>query len=108
MKDTKRTKTCPRCGTEKSIDNFGCDRRNLDGHDTYCRLCRRDIWRKPRGGVARLLLKFTDAELLDELQRRNAIAAKLDELGHLVAPEYADEDELSSADGLINVNNESE
>lgn len=98
MENKPSTKVCPRCGREKPLSEFGHYAGNADGRSTYCRECNRSFYRERHGGTAHLLSKFTDAELLAELQRRNLIAQKHNELGALVAPEYSEDDSLSSED----------
>lgn len=34
-------KRCPRCKETKPLSDFGVDRRNKDGHNLYCKLCKK-------------------------------------------------------------------
>lgn len=34
-------KTCPRCAQEQALEGFSRDRRRPDGHDVYCKQCRK-------------------------------------------------------------------
>lgn len=40
------SKTCPKCNTEKLMDEFGFQKRNKDGRQTYCRGCAYDEMKK--------------------------------------------------------------
>lgn len=36
----EKIKKCLKCGIEKSLDDFGHNKKNLDGHERWCRSCR--------------------------------------------------------------------
>ena len=40
------SKTCPKCNTEKLLDEFGFQKRNKDGRQTYCRSCAYEFMKK--------------------------------------------------------------
>jgi hypothetical protein len=47
-RDPSKTKICRWCGVEKEHWFFSTDRRNKDGRDCYCRLCRKMKARRRR------------------------------------------------------------
>lgn len=90
-------KKCSRCREIKAFEAFGYDKSKLDGHDSYCKGCRRDFQRERRNlmrnaskeikqgvyasltGIERNALKktVTAKALLSSLQVGKAITLRL-------------------------------
>ena len=65
---TPKEKKCLRCGRVKPAAAFNKCARSADGLYTYCRQCRREMYRKDTGRNP--LARFTDREIEAECLRR--------------------------------------
>ena len=69
-------KVCPSCKIEKPLDGFHRDRANKNGHQHYCKVCRKEHYSRfmqdPEHGTARRLSRRAGAA------RRNRERPKLD------------------------------
>jgi hypothetical protein len=67
-------KFCRKCGTFKSLDEFSADRHQFDGKQCYCKSCISKLYQMRlvirKQGRIPTLSKYTDEELLNELQYR--------------------------------------
>ena len=63
-------KTCTKCGRTLPLDCFHRDSMFPDGRRNVCKDCRRSEYFEQRGGIARLLSRFSTEELEQELARR--------------------------------------
>ncbi len=98
MDNKTKKKRCSQCGREKPLTDFARNVGRHDGLDHVCRECRRQDYQNAHGGVQRALRKFTDAELIGEVLRRDKsykvlesidgadIVAYLAQLGFSVVP----------------------
>ncbi len=99
MDNKTKKKRCSQCGREKPLAGFARNVGRHDGLDHVCRECRRQNYQDEHGGVQRALRKFTDAELIGEVLRRDKsykvlesidgadIVAYLAQLGFSVVPQ---------------------
>ena len=77
------TKVCPKCGQDKPITEFSKNKKNKDGHFTYCKECQLVINREYRIRKAEKLVASLDADNLKSKQPREiqqTIRVMLDEL----------------------------